>query len=340
MIIAIDSMELIKKSGTHVISLDTLIAITCTKLPFIIQEVFVFLIFFASISTFFFIAKHGEYVALRSVGVSVWRFLFPIMAVSVVISIVLVTLVNPISAALLNYSTHLEKKISGKDNTNYISILGREVWLLVQDKKKNENYIISASKLKTEGNTTLTNPKFIFFNNEYALTKVLQADTAIMEGENWVLSNYNEYLPYQTPKRRSSLYRIKNSLDVDALQKNFKDPRGVSIWQLPALIKALESTGYPTSKYYAHLYKLLIKPLLMPAVIFFTAAFMLKYGRLHRTSILLTSCVIIFIALYCATELALNVQFQNKLLQALNFLFVAIVLNLAGILLIKFSERR
>lgn len=339
MILVIDSMELIKRmGGRNVLSVYDLLAITSTRLPSIFQEVFVFIVFFSAICTFFIVNKNGEYVAIKSLGISAMQFLLPILCSCVAMAIILITVLNPISASLLNYSELLTKKVTGKDTVNYISILGGEVWL-VDDKDKLESYIINASQLKTKGDSAeLVNPKFMFFDKNYAFIKIIQADNAVLDGKNWVLKHHTAYLPKEIPQTKSDPYRISNHLDIVTLQNNFKDPSCISIWHLPSFISALESTSYPTGKYYVHLYKLLIKPLIIPSVIFLAAAFMLKHIRLYRTGTLLVICLSAFVILYCIVEMLLNIQYQSKILQFLNFVFIVIALNWVSVMLLRFSE--
>ena len=341
-IVSIDSIELIKDSGDHVITIGNLLSITLAKLPFIVQETFVFVIFFAAVYTFFFLAKHNEYTAVRSGGISIWQFLAPFIIVGVAISILLVTVINPFSTVLLNYSERLKMKIRGKDMVNAVSLLGGEVWLFDKDQINNESYIINAEKLKIEkGTPELLNPNFIFLDKDYKFIRIINTAKAVLKNYNWVLKDYTEYIPKEAPKfHEGEQYTIKNNLDLVNLQTNFKSARYISIWDLPYFISILKATGYPTSEYYSYLCKLLVKPFLVPSIIFFAAAFALKSSRHQKVGVLIASGFLVFIFLYCLTELLLSISFSNKIMQMLSVISIAIFLNIGGAIFVYFFERK
>jgi lipopolysaccharide export system permease protein len=341
-IVSIDSIELIRDSGSHVITVGNLLAITLTKLPFILQETFVFVVFFAAVHTFFFLAKNNEYTALRSGGVSIWQFLAPFTIVGVAISILLITVINPFSTVLLNYSEQLKMTIRGKDMVNSVSLLGGEVWLFDKDRTSNESYIINAANLKAEkGDTELSNPNFIFLDKDYKFIRIINTPKAVLKDDNWVLEGYTEYVPKETPKlHEGEQYTIKNNLDLVNLQTNFKSARYISIWDLPYFISVLKATGYPTHKYYSYLYKLLVKPFLVPSIIFFAAAFALKSSRHHKVGVLIASGFLAFIFLYCLTELSLSISFNSKAMQMLNVIFIALALNIGGGMSVYYFESK
>ena len=339
-IISIDSIELIKDAAHRVITVKNLLTITITKLPFIIQETFVFVIFFAAVHTFFFFAKHNEYTAFRAGGVSVWQFLYPPIAVGMLISILLITVLNPFSTMLLNYSEQLKAKVRGRGAMSPVSLLGGEVWLFDKDQTSDEAYIVNAAGLKAEkDDTKLYNPNFIFMDKNYRFVRILNAPVAVLEKGNWILRGYTEYVPKKPPKSYiGEIYTTKNNLDLVNLKNTFKDPRGVSIWDLPYFINVLEATGYPTHKYYSYFYKLLIKPFLVPSIVFFAAAFALKSSRHYKVGVLIAAGLVTFIFLYCLTELSLSVSFDSKAIQMLNVMFITLALNIGGGVLVHYFE--
>ncbi|NRA73586.1 MAG: LptF/LptG family permease [Rickettsiales bacterium] len=341
-IISIDSIELIKESAPHVITLKDLLTITITKLPFIVQETFIFVIFFSTIHTFFFLSKHNEYTALRTGGISIWQFLYPPMIIGILISILLITVLNPFSTVLLNYSEQLKARIKGERLNKSISLLGGEVWLFDKNQINNENYIINASSLQLANNKAkLTNPNFIFLDKNYKFLRILNARTAILNKNKWLLTDYTEYIPKKTPKLYTGeTYIISNNLDLINLQNNFKSPRGISVWDLPYFITVLKATGYPTHKYYSYFYKLLIKPFLIPSIICFAASFTLKPSRHYNVGVLIAIGALTFIFLYCLTELALSVAFDNKILQIFNVIAITLALNIGGVMTVRYFENK
>jgi len=341
-IISIDSIELVKDSAHHILTIKSLLAITLTKLPFIVQETFVFVIFFSAVHTFFFLAKNNEYTALRSGGVSIWQFLVPSVIIGLAMSILLITVLNPFSTVLLNYSEHLKMKVRGQREVHSVSLLRGEVWLFDKDQTSDESYIINATGLKAKkGDTELVNPNFIFLNRDYKFIRILNTPKAVLKDGNWILESYTEYVPKEAPKKNiRKTYSIKNNLDLVNLQTNFKSARYISIWELPYFISVLEATGYPTHKYYSYLYKLLVKPFLVPSIIFFAAAFELKSSRHHKVGALIASGLLVFIFLYCLTELSLSISFDSNVMQMLNVMLIALALNIGGVVFVHCFENK
>jgi lipopolysaccharide export LptBFGC system permease protein LptF len=243
---------------------------------------------------------------------------------------------------LLNYSENLKTKLQGKSPVNSVSLLGGEVWLFDKDDTSNESYIINAAKMHAEkSGTELTNPNFIFIDKDYKFLRIINTQKAVLEDGNWVFKGYTEYIPKEYPRIHTDKeYVIKNNLDLVNLQSNFKNPRYISIWDLPYSIRVLETTGYPTHKYYAYLYKLLIKPFLVPSIIFFAASFALKSSRHNKVGVLIAIGLLIFIFLYCLTELSLSLSFDSKVIQMLSVIFIALSLNVAGALCVNYFENK
>ena len=96
-IMMFDSIEALRRiSGRDDTGMDYVVKYALTKLPETIDKVLPFVMMVAAMITFWKVSKSNEYVIIRSSGVSVWGFLFPILiSVFIVSKIIGVLTVSP-----------------------------------------------------------------------------------------------------------------------------------------------------------------------------------------------------------------------------------------------------
>ena len=79
-IMMFDSIEALRRiSGRDDTGMSYVVKYALTKLPETIDKVLPFVMMVASMITFWKVSKSNEYVIIRSSGVSVWGFLYPVL---------------------------------------------------------------------------------------------------------------------------------------------------------------------------------------------------------------------------------------------------------------------
>ncbi|MGE3770724.1 MAG: LptF/LptG family permease, partial [Bdellovibrionales bacterium] len=97
---------------------------------------------------------------------------------------------------------------------------------------------------------------------------------------------------------------------VRRIEDSLASPESLSFWELPRYIKALDLTGFNSTRYRQHHYELMAQPLLFVAMVLVAAVFMQRQTRQGRALLAMTSGVGagLFIFILNNTMLALGVS--------------------------------
>jgi lipopolysaccharide export system permease protein len=328
----VELIEFVRKApGASHVSLIAAFEVILSKLPYMLQEILPFLLFISAIYSFFQLSRYNEYTIIKTNGVSTLQFLLPYFSTSFAISILAITILNPIASVLLMHSNQAK-------HGNAVALLTSGLWLIDKTVEQDINVIVHADKLLIEPNKALlTNSSFTYFNNDYQFVKKLRAQEAILEQGQWRLSNATEYnVPAKTLQH--SQYIISTNITLDELQNSFKDPRYISIWNLPYFISVLEQSGASTKQYVVYFYKVLSKPFLIFPILCIAACFALKpYRMANITHMALMSLLTVF-GLYFITEMVFSIGLSSKILSpALTSLLFIMTINLIGIITLRYA---
>ena len=254
----IDFAEMSKKLIGKNVSFIYIIYSCLLKIPFILQESFALVILIASIYLFFKLSKENEYTALKSSGVSTAQFLAPILITLGLLSIILLTTINPIATKGLLSHDKLENKLSNP-KSKITAVFESGFWLIDPHQEEGYRLVINAQKIKFHKYAELDKPSILYIDNNFKLIKIIDAAYASLNDGHWNLRNATEIIPRQAPKTFAIL-QIPTDLQAHELKNNFTKPQKISIWELPYFIQLLKSTGNQADAYVAHFNKLLLKP--------------------------------------------------------------------------------
>lgn len=335
-----DFLELIRATTNKSAKILTLLNITIFKIPFILQETYPFIMFFAAIYSFFHLSKKNEYTIMKSSGMSVWQFLFPYLMTTLIVGILTITILNPLSAGMLSHSKKLKHRVISNSKGNSAALIENSgFWFIDRTNDENVNIIIHADKLIiAKDSTTLISPLFTYTDAKYKFTKSFKADKAYLAEKHWVLYNAYEYVPGKRPVKHIN-YAISTIIGVEELKNSFVMPKYMSIWDMPYFIATLQSSGHSAKQYIAFFYKTIAKPFIATAILFMAAIFALKPMRIFKgTTIIIYSLLTVFIA-YFLTEITFTASMNSNVSQPFIAFMLALSANIAGILMLKYSER-
>lgn len=336
----IDLIELtIRTRSTHV-PIFTIIKITLAHIPFIIQETSLLILFAALIYTFITLAKRNEYTAIKASGVSLKKFLMPFIVVSFVFSIVIITIINPISSHLLQYRTHL-KKITNQQTSEPLSLSKYGILLLDMPKhNKEELYIISAEQLKEVSSKEiyLYKTSYIITSSNYTFKKRIDSEKAVLRKNEWLLTNVIEKQLKKNSKKHQEMI-LPSSLKPIDLINSFRKPKQISIWTLPNFIKTLKIIGGSTEQYIQYFYKLLIKPFLTIGLVCITASFSLKPTRNRKNQHIIAygTCLGFLSFIYIEFIMKLHISYT---MPYINSLITIVSFTLIGFITLYYSEKK
>jgi lipopolysaccharide export system permease protein len=87
---------------------------------------------FAAMLTYWRLARANEAVVARAAGISAWQFILPAFLITILLGIVAITLINPLSAAMLEKFQKVEAEYI-KNRTSMISVSENGLWLRQND---------------------------------------------------------------------------------------------------------------------------------------------------------------------------------------------------------------
>ncbi|MBV8133793.1 MAG: LPS export ABC transporter permease LptG [Alphaproteobacteria bacterium] len=295
----LDYIELIRRSATRTqATLWVLLEMAALKLPHTAQEVLPFAILFGTMLAFWRLTRNHELVIARAAGVSVWQFLTPAVLVALLVGIFAVTVFNPAASLMEAAYEKLESRIL-RQSSDQLSLSDAGLWLRQSDQAGNQ-VIIHAEKL-APGNLILDAVTLFFFNDQMRFTSRIDAQTAKLTTNDWVIENGTRWLQNEPAEPFTEL-RLPTTLTPRKIEESFASPDTMSFWDLPGFITLLEQSGFPAQRHRLHLNVLLARPFLLCAMVLVAATFSLRLQRRGGATLMIVGGVVSGFLLYFLSD--------------------------------------
>ena len=278
-----DTVELLRRaSDSGDVKISQVFILAFYKLPDVGQQLFTFAVLFSAILTFWQLAKRHELVILRSAGLSVWQFIFPILLAAFLIGIVKITIVNPVSVLLLSRYNILESQYLDKQ-ANPINISDQGLWL--RQDYDDGSAILHAGSIKFP-EWLLKNITVFILDEDDGFLKRVDAKEARLFNAQWLFSKAIVNEPSKPPEKFDKI-TLQTDVTVAQLEKSFSSAETISFWKFPDYIKTLENTGFNSRPLKIYFQSLLSQPLLFMSMILLAATVSLRPPRTNGAFILI-----------------------------------------------------
>ena len=299
-----DTVELLRRASKRDdVPFSLVLTMGLYKLPDMGQLILPFAILFSAMFTFWQLNRRHELIVVRSAGFSAWQFLAPVVGIALFIGALQITVINPVSAALLSRFETLESRHLS-ERRSYVTLLREGLWLR-QGMDDGSHIILHAGRIDMPL-WVLHDVMVLFFSPDDGFIRRIDSPTARIESGQWrfedALSNRPETKPERLP-----LVTLPTELTAEDIEDSFSSPKALSFWNMPGFIKTMESTGFDATRVKIHFESLLAQPLMFAAMILLAAAVSLRPPRNHGTLILILLGV----------GIGLMVFFLSSFLQAL-----------------------
>ena len=248
-------------------------------------------------------SKTNEYTAIKSAGISIWKFLTPFILTAFIFGILLLTIINPIASHLLIKQQKVLNQIMSRHVYNSSAIFESGFWLIDKITNTNKSLLIHAKTVSlNKKKISLIDASLIEVDDKFHIIKTMESKELILKDQTWELRNVTEY----TPKKQNTYHDhivIPTNITRDKLESNFKRPDLVSIWSLPYFMNTLKETGHSSKIYAVYFYKLLIKPFLAVALLLISSSFTLAPLRSLKLSRTLGMCSLIGFVMYISVDI-------------------------------------
>ncbi len=293
-----EALELLRRSSAHPdISFGLIMSMAAFKLPGTGQVMLPSVMLFASLYFFWRFTKSRELEVARASGMSVWNFLAPVAFAAMLLGVIEVTIINPMSAAMVGRFERMEDKhFRGRLTTLDISSAG--IWISQADAQGQA--FIHAEALKP-GTFDLLN--VIVFENPSDLPRSIRidAESARLVPGAWELTNAIVRKPGDAAQEKP-LFRLPTELTQSRIEDSFASPNSLSFWQLSEFIRTLQAAGLSSVRHELYFQSLLAKPLLLAAMVLLAAVFGLRSSRQGGIFATVASGLILGLLLYVLND--------------------------------------
>lgn len=317
----LDAVELLRKASSRQIPFFIMLDMVILKLPMILQVIMPFITLVASVLAYTTLARRSELVVIRSSGVSVWEFLFPAAITAFAIGVVIIVILNPISAIMINKYEHLYAKyFENKENLLDISDTGlwfkQEYKILPEQKDEKNNdqnvMIIHAREVSGSNEILLKGVEILSFNNNDDFLFRIDAEKGSLIDKMLTLSNVT-VTSKENVITNVNNFSLATNIKQRDIQKSFTEPEAISFFELPNFIKKLEDSGFSAIAHILQFHKTLSSPFFYAAMVLIGAIFSLKAPRQGIIGYSITLSIIFGFIIYFLSNLVTSIGLSGAM---------------------------
>jgi lipopolysaccharide export system permease protein len=318
-ILLVDVVEQMRTVGSRTqISVLTAFQLTMMKAPGLILQTLPFGMLVGSILAYSQLSRRSEIPAIRAAGVSAWRFLGPVMFLSIVLGLIMVTVFDPLATRLrAQFDETRERLINPRGAAAPQGL--EAVWLSqgnlaagandVAGSSRDAQAIISAQRVVGRGEA-LEDVTFYYFRPSSAANTEdrefnyrIDAKRAVLKSGFWQLTDAVENRAGTEPQRHTSV-ALPTNLRDDTLISRFASSNTIPFWDLPKFIQDGRNAGLDVDPYILKFHMLLATPVFMLAMALIGAVVCLRLARSGGLSRLIGSGALAGFLLFFVREVA------------------------------------
>lgn len=275
-----DFIELLRRAATRADVGFVLVAtIGSLRLPYIILQILPFGILLGGIIAFWRLSRSSELVVARAAGISAWSFLLGPMLVALCIGTLAITVISPISAALLSRAERMDATYL-RNATGLSSLAGGRLWLRQADPALEPGgtaIMAGVPEVGQQGFLLRQVSLWRLSATDQPLARVEAPQARLFPGQ-WRL---DEAVTFGADRQATAPQglALPTTLTPDRIEDSFASPDTLSFWALPGFIEVLESSGFSALRHRLQFHSLLSLPLLSVAMALLAAGFSMRQAR-------------------------------------------------------------
>lgn len=240
------------------------------------QMIHIILPFVALVSTIIFLfkmSKNSELIIMRSVGLSVWNFLSPVLIAGVLIGIAEMVFFTPVISYTSDKYDVLADQF-GMKSSNALSFSTDGLWL--RESLEDHTLVLKATRIFQQGNeTVLKNPSFFEFDQNGNFLRQVEAKQATLT--DGVLTLPDAFEINIPSEKGVSIWTLSfpTQISLEKIIEQFDDPETLSFWRFPKIMKFLKESGFSAHKHMIFYFQLWAFPLTLVAMILIASVFSL-----------------------------------------------------------------
>ena len=307
--VVVDLIELLRRAGSRPdATFGVVFTMAWLHLPFFLQQLLPFAVLFGVMFSFQRLTRSHELIAARAIGVSVWQFLTPALAVVLTLGGLTVTVFNPIGAVLVAKYETMER-VYFSHRASMVAVSQGGLWLR---QPHGEGELLLHARQMKRNPPTLTAVTVFFYDDDARFTARADAAAARLEPGNWVMIRPLHSFPDGSSETLRTM-NIPTDLTPDRIKDNFEAPETTSFWDLPGFIENLEAVGFSATEHRLYWHRLLALPFLLAAMLLIGISFSLRLVRKGGTGILVAGGLITGFAFYILSDVIFALGLSGRL---------------------------
>ena len=284
-VVLLDVVENVRLYGGGDVPFGRLLWLALLRTPSALYDILSLMTILASIALFLGLARASELVVIRAAGRSALRtMLEPAVAVWLAGALAVAAL-NPLSAASIRAHQQESRALAFPGVETAIVIDDQAIWLRQAD--TDGQTVLRAEELAPDG-TTFLRVSFLRFDAQSGMPwQRIEAARATLGDGVWTLGDVKIWTLSALNPEREAERRTQMTLATDLTPARVRDTffrtDTVSIWALPAYIRALDRAGLSSRLHRAYLQAELARPLMMTAMLLLGAVLMFRHQRAGGT---------------------------------------------------------
>jgi lipopolysaccharide export system permease protein len=273
MIYVVDLVELLRRSGNIAgVSPSSIAYLALLRAPSSSEQILPFCVLFGAMATFLMLSRKLELLIARAVGVSVWGFLLPSVAIAAFIGIASIVAFNPFALHMQSQAELMEKHIFGVNGK-----MSEDTSLWIRQKSIDGETFVKAEQASPDG-TELSAVMAYVYGIPGKFEHRIKAQTGRLLPEVWQLNQAQVTAPGEESFTAGN-YLLATTLSPEDVVRGTIAPDAVPLWDLPAVAAKADAAGFDGTGYRMQYHTLLARPLLFIAMILIAAAFSLRFFR-------------------------------------------------------------
>ena len=311
LIVLFDVVELLRRAAARPeISFGMVMEMAFLKLPHMGQKAFPFAVLFGGMAAFWRLTRSQELVITRSAGVSVWQFLFPVIALAFALGLFQITVLSPLASTTLARFERMESALL-RGSKSFLALSPNGLWLR-QSNAEGQSVVHSRRVLQQGKNVELNNVVVFLYQGSDAFRGRIDAEHARLENGFWHMKNAWVHVPEKLPRLEKDFW-LATDLTVAKIQDSFAPPETMSFWDLPGFIRTLEKAGFSAMRHRLYWHTLLAAPFLMCAMVLIAASFTLRHARRGGTTFIIASGVLTGFVLYFFSDIVFALGLSDSI---------------------------
>ncbi len=346
----LDTLELLRRFASRDLPVTEIMVLGLLKLPQIGRTLIPFGVLFAALFIFWRLTRTQELIVVRSVGVSAWRYLTPVVVLTFLFGVLQVTAINPVSSAALARYLELESQaLSGRAVTTRT-----EQGVFMREQTKAGFAILAINEYDPQVGT-MEGVTISLFGEQGrpgaeriraaagALDRIRAADGALdQEAEDGRVWAFRDawYASGEGPAQPLSGFQVPTETTLEEVRTQLSAPPTgtISLWELMDRLADRTEEDFATQRLRLELHTLLSKPLLYVATVLIAAAFTVRNPRQAKPLRLIALGLITCFSLYFLDDLATTLGLAGQVPVFLAAWTPALIASGLGITLLLFLE--